>query len=183
MQQRSLVFSRILILAALPGLGSGLSSDQPALAEVQHALATPYRVDDPDVAGFNLKFDLQLTNQSEKVMQLPIFNAGEDDAVRYAVSGVQSKQPDGTWAYIVQSSWYGVGTIKYLPCKPLSPGRTEEIKGMGTGLVMLKKQLAALGGEPTVRLNLLFFCRQPDGQLAAASATTEAFPLRLPAQR
>jgi hypothetical protein len=58
-----------------------------------------------------------------------------------------------------------------------------EIGNVESGLVLLKKQLAGLGREPTVRLNLRFFCWQSDGKMVDASATTDAFVLRLPAQR
>lgn len=181
MQQTIFALSRCLMFAALPGLVMGFSSDQPVRAEVHHVLATPYGVDDPDIAAFTLKVDLRLTNRSERVIYLPISSSTEMKTL--SIIGVQSKQPDGTWAYITQSSWYDTGTTKYQPCGLLSSGRTEEIKGVADGLVVLKKQLQNLGSEPTLRLNLMFYCREPDGQVKFKWATTEAFPLRLPAQR
>ena len=182
MQQAAFVIRCLLTAAALPGLVSALSSDPPIRAEVQHPLATPDRANDPDVAAFKLKFDVRLTNRSEKVMDLPAFSADEDDTTRMAVLGVQAKQRDGTWAFISQSSWYDDGKIKYQSCRSLLTGETGEITGVVSGLFMLRKQLVSLGGEPIVRLNLMIFCRQPDGKVRTASVTTDEFGLRLPAQ-
>jgi hypothetical protein len=57
-----------------------------------------------------------------------------------------------------------------------------EIENVASGFMLLKKRLAGLGAEPTVRLNLWIFCRQPNGQVLVTSVTTDGFGLRLPAQ-
>lgn len=172
----------VSVFVAMFGGTSSLGSDQVVRADARRALAAPYRVDDPDVAAFRLSFDLLLTNRSDKDIDLPTSDLGNSEATRLTVLGVQSKQPGGAWTYLSQSSWYDTGGIRYLPCRPLPPGETRQIGNAVSGLLVLRNQLAKLGGEPTVRLNLLLFCRQPDGRVSTTSATTEAFGLRLPAE-
>jgi hypothetical protein len=179
MLQAATVFSRLSLAAALAGLIPALGSDQTIRAEVQHALATPYSTEDPEVAAFRLKFDLRLTNRSAKLVDLPTSETRDGETTRIAVLGVQSKQPDGTWTYLVRSSWYDTGTMKYETCTSPSSEGTAEIGNVASGLLLLKKQLAGLGGEPTVRLNLMIFCRQLDGKVLTTSVTTDAFGIRL----
>lgn len=176
---RSATVAICLSLAALPALGS----DQKVRAEVQHARATSYRDDDPEVAAFTLKFDVRLTNRSAKSVRVPNSGTGNSNANRMTVLAMEAKQPDGTWAYLFQSTFYDTGAAKYDSCTPLSSSGIANIGNMETRLVLLKKQLAGLGKEPTVRLGLWFFCRQPDGQEPITSATTDAFTLRLPTQQ
>ena len=182
MLRAATLLRRLFIAAALAGELPALGSDQAIRAEVQHALATPYRTDDPEVAAFTLKFDVRLTSRSTTPVVLPILKTNEGETTRVSVLGAQSKQPEGTWTYLLRSSWYDTGTLKYESCISLSSTRTAEIKNVASGFVLLKKQLAGLGSEPTVRLNLWFFCQQPDGTVLIKSATTDAFVLRLPTQ-
>ena len=183
MQQTVLVTSRILILAALSGAVPSLSSQQAVRVEVQHALATPYRADDPDVAAFKLKFDVRLTNRSGGPVDIPRSETGHGGTTRVAVLGVQAKRPDGRWTHVVQSSWYDVDTIKYESCTSLPPGGAAEFANLPSGLLLLNTQLAGLGNEPTVRFNLMIFCRQPDGKVLTTTVTTDGFDLRLPPRR
>jgi hypothetical protein len=173
--------SYLILTVALSGGGAGLNSAQPIRAEILQAQATPYRADDPDVAAFNLKFDVRLANGSGGSVNIPKAATGDGGTTRVAVLGVQAKQRDGIWAQVVQSSWYDTGSIKYEPCTLLPPGGAAEFANLPSGLLLLKSQLAGLGNEPTVRFNLMFLCRQPDGKVVTKTVTTGAFDLRLPA--
>jgi hypothetical protein len=182
MLQPAPILARLSLAAVIGGVFPALSSDQTIRAEVQHARATPYSTGDPEVAGYQLKLDLRLTNRSAKLVSLPHPKTLGGETEWISVLGMESKKPDGTWTYLFHSSWYGARTTKYEPCTSLSPGRTTEIENVASGFVLLKTQLAGLGGEPTVRLNVMMFCRQPDGKVPTTSVTTNEFVLRLPAQ-
>jgi hypothetical protein len=173
---------RVLILAALAGVVPGFGSDQSIQAQVERAATTPYRTDDPDVAGFKLTLDIRLTNRSGGPLDLPKAGTVSDGTTRIAVLGLEAKRPDGSWSHVVQSSWYDTGTIKYESCGSLPPGGTVEFSDSPSGLVLLKKQLAGLGSDPTVRFSLMVFCRQPDGKVVTKTVTTDGVDLRLPAR-
>jgi hypothetical protein len=132
-----------------------------------------YRGDFRAMFSMNLKFT---------TYDVLLIHNGLDTNLSHKTGGLQSKQPDGTWTYLVRSSWYDTGTMKYETCTSLSSEGTAEIGNVASGLLLLKKQLAGLGGEPTVRLNLMIFCRQLDGKVLTTSVTTDAFGLRLPTQ-
>ena len=155
--------------------------DHPMIrVEVQHVGASPYAMKDSGVAAFSLKFDIMLTNQSEKTIYIPNPVTVQADATRIAVLGVQGKDPHGTWKYILQSSWYGYGVMKYEACASLLPGAVTKAEDVSYRLVVLRGQLADLGNEPGIRLDLWTFCRQPDGKVLTNSATTDPFTLRFP---
>ncbi len=174
----NLVFLAAVCGSCVPHLGSA----QPMQTEIQHAVATPYSIEDPDMAGFRLRFDLRLTSGSTKAIDIPKSGLADDGVTRVSVLGVQARGANGTWKYVVRSSWYDFGTIKYESCTPLASGGSTELKDIGSGLALLRKQLAELGDEPTIRFNITLFCRQPDGKVITTETTTDAFRLRLPAR-
>ncbi len=177
------VFPWVSLLAtALAAVLPTLGSDQIIRAEVQNARATPYSTDDPEVAAYGLKFDLRLTNRSAKLVSLPDSTTQDGETNGITVLSMQSKQPDGTWKYLFQSSLYGTRTTKYEPCTSHSPEKTTEIRNVASRLVLLKKQLTGLADEPIVRLNVMMSCRQSDGKVLSTLVTTDAFSFRLPAQ-
>lgn len=182
MQRTVFVTGGMLILAALSGAVPGFGAEQPIQAEVERAMATPYHADDADVAGFKLRFDIRLTNRSRGPLTLPKSGTDDGGTTRVAVLGFEAKQPDGSWAHVIQSSWYDTGTIKYESCGLLPPGGVAEFADLPSGLLLLNRQLAGLGNKPTVRFNLMIFCRQPDGKVVTRTVTTEGFSLRLPAR-
>jgi hypothetical protein len=172
----------LILTVALSGGGAGSNSAQPFRAEILRVQATPYRADDPDVAAFNLKFDVRLANGSGGPVGIPkAETGGGGGTTRVAVLGVQAKQRNGIWAQVIQSSWYDAGFIKYEPCRLLPPGGAAEFANLPGGLLFLKSQLAGLGNEPTLRFRLMILCRQPDGKVVTRTVTTGAFDLRLPA--
>ncbi len=105
--------------------------------------------------------------------------AGSEATVGIVVLGVQSKGSEGTWRYVVQSTWVDPGNLKYEPCNSIRPGQGAEITSVASGIVLFKKQLADLGQEATLRFNLAIFCQQRDGKVLAQEVTTDAFLLRL----
>jgi hypothetical protein len=176
---------RLLFAAAFTHGFRADSADPGVRAEVRRAVLGPgAHQDDPDVAAFSLGFDLHLTNGSRKPVDLPMSRPGDGDgnSERVAILGVDSEGPDGVWVHLLQGSWYDNGTLTYEPCALLRPGMEGDIRGVKDGFVLLKKQLRGLGEEPTVRLQVTVFCRQPNGRLSAQDVTTDAFKVRLPAK-
>lgn len=182
MQRTVLARSRILVLAAMSCSIPGLCADQPVHADVKDAVATPDQTGDPDAPGFKVRFGLRLTNRSGEQLELPTSGTGNNGVTRIELVGMDAKRPDGRWAPLLRSSWYDTGTIKYEPCGPLPPGGVAEFTDLASGFLLLKRQLAGLGKEPTVRFNLMMFCRRPDGKVVTKTVTTEGFALHLPAR-
>jgi hypothetical protein len=173
----------LFFVAALGGiLSTAVGADQYVRAEVQHVVATPQNSEDPEMAMYKTKFDLRLTNRTGEPMNIPRWEKEESENTRIFVLAVQSKQQNGIWKNVNQSSWYGDDTTKFVLCTSLPPSGTTEIGGVASGLSLLRKQLADLGSEPTIRLNLMFFCKQSDGKVVTSTVKTEPFSLRLPIQ-
>ena len=133
MERTVLALNRILVLAAMSGMIPGFGSDQPIQAEVEHAAATPYHTDDPDVAGFKLRFSVRLTNRSGGPLDLPKSGIGDGATTRVAVLGLEAKRPDGSWSRVFQSSWYDTGSIKYESCASLPLGGAAEFEILRVG--------------------------------------------------
>lgn len=169
----------ILFASAAPLLGS----EQIVRVEIQRATATPYHPEYPDMAGFKLKFDLRLTNRSEKPLNAPEVAARGDQTTRIAVLGVQWRQSDGSWTNLVQSTWVDDGRIQYQPCRSVASGGTVEIDDIASGLLLFKTQVVKLGQDPILRFNVTMFCRQSDGTVVSQNATTDALSIHLPTQR
>jgi hypothetical protein len=175
---------RILIVPALAGLVLGGSSEQSIQAEVevQGALASPYRIDDPDVAGFRFKYGVRVTNRSGRSLNLPKSGAVDDGLERVTIISVEAKRPDGQWSDIIQGMYVAAVTTKYASCKALPSGSQAKIANLRDGFVLLKSQVAKLGNQPTLRFSLMMICRQADGKLAGTQVTTDGLSLRLNAQ-
>ena len=172
----------VLIVIGLSGGVTGLRSDQPIRAEVARAFVRQLQADDPDVAAFNLELDIRLANRSATGVDIPKPKVGDAETTRIVVLGVDSKQENGPWTSLIQSSWYDVGNSKYDMCTRLPEGEAKEFKNVKSGLLLLRTQLRGLGQEPTIRLDLMVICRKQDGKVISERTTTEAFGLRLPAQ-
>lgn len=182
MRETVTIFGRIFTLV-ISCRALGWSADPPILAEIPRALVSPYRTDDQDLSGFKLNLDIRVTNRTERPVDLPKSRREGGRTTRVVVMGVQAKQPDGSWSYIVQSSWYGSATDKFESCAVLKPGGVAEYKNVKSGLLLLKTQVAKLGHEPTMRFDLMTFCRQPDGSVLTKNVRTHEFKLRLNAPR
>lgn len=156
------------------------SVDSGVRAEARRVALSPGAPqDDPEVAAFRLSFDLHVANGSERPIRLPASGSGKANSVRAAVLGVDSEGPGGNWVHLLQASWYDNGTLSYEPCASLPPGGAGDVRGVKDGFVLLKKQLAGLGEEPTLRLRVMIFCRQPGGRVSAQEVATEGFQVRL----
>ena len=182
MQRRVLASIHVLVLGVVCGMIPSYGADQVMHAEVERGAATAYHLDDPDLAGFKVKFGIRVTNLSGVPIDLPKPGTSEDGTDLFTMPEIDVKQPDGNWAHLVQSSWYGTSSIKYESCRPLSPGAVKEFRELASGFVLLKRQLASLGNKPTVRFTVMFFCRKPDGSLTSNTVRTEGFVLKLPTQ-
>jgi hypothetical protein len=171
----------LALLVLLVVIGSpATAAEETIRVDVERVLAKPVRSQNPDVAKYGLQFDLRLTNGSQKSVNVPALDTADGETTRIFLLDVQSKLPDGPWTNVIQSSWYGLGTEKYDLCKPLVPAATTEIGGLTSQLLLLKKQLASLGGASTVRFYVMMFCRQSDGKVVTTTLPTEGFSLRLP---
>jgi len=103
---------------------------------------------------------------------------------------VQSKEPDGSWKNVLQSSFYDTGSVKYDSCVSLAPSASSQFTGVGSRLLLLKKQLTGLGNQPTLRFNIMTLCKQPDGgsvvslskgfSVLSKDLMTDPFDLQLP---
>lgn len=170
----------LILSVALSGGGTSPSFSQTIRAQLIRVQATPHRVDAPDVASFNLKYDVRLANESKDPVKIPKIRSGDTGASRMVLLGIQGRRADGTWAHIVQSSYYDTGSMMYAPCTTLAPGAEAEFPNLRGSLLLLKDQLAGLGSKPTVRFVLMMFCRQQDGEVVSATVTTDSLDLRLP---
>ena len=173
---------RVYLLAALVVVLPLSGSDENVRTEIQHAIATPYRPEDPELDGFKLKFDLKLTNRSTNPISVPGAPVGEGHTTRVAVLGVQWRQPDGSWADLVQSSWVDDGSIRYETCTSVPSEGRADIVDIASGLLLFKKQILLLGQEPVLRFNLIMFCRRSDATVITRSSTTDGFRIRLAAR-
>jgi hypothetical protein len=171
-----------VVLAAVAGLIPGFGADAPIHAKVERVVATHHRLDDPEVAGFKVKFGVLLTNQSGEPLDLPKPQARNDRRTRVEVLGLQAKRPDGSWTHLFQSSRYDTGAIQYESCVPLPPGGVSAFADVSSGFVLLKSQVVELGNQPSLRLDLLILCGQPGGRVVSRAVTTEEFELRLAGQ-
>ena len=133
-------------------------------------------------SSFKVKFGIRVTNLSGVPIDLPKPGTSEDGTDLFTMPEIDVKQPDGNWAHLVQSSWYGTSSIKYESCRPLSPGAVEEFRDLDYGFALLKRQVASLGNKPSLRFTVMFYCRRPDGSVIFKTVRTEGFVLKLPTQ-
>ena len=157
-----------------------IAADKEPDSRAQHAAAVLSELTNADFTVFEIQLDLQLTNRSEKAINVPTPPSDASRATTGIVLGVQSQQPDGSWKYLNQASFYGSETTKYANCSPLAPGATTEINGLARKLPLLKARAQELGGEPTLRLDIMILCRTLDDTVVNVSTTTAPFRLRLP---
>lgn len=170
----------LFFAATLCAAGSSASSDPTVQAEVRLVSADVRRVDDPDVSAFTLRLGIRLTNRSRQPLALPATGKSLSGTTRIEVLGVQSRQPDGGWRRLFQSSLYDVGKTDYAPCALVSAGESVDFVNFTYPLLLPKTRLAELGSEPIVRLDLMFFCRQGDGTVISRAASTRDVRLSLP---
>lgn len=148
-------------------------------AEVERATATAYDIGDPAVAAYKLDIDLRLTNQSIQAVELPVLNRKSRAATRFALMGAGVKGPDGSWASLFDASWYDVGTTKYDACTSISPDKEAAYRNEKSELILMKKQLAAVSDESTIRLTLMALCRGADGKVRTTTLNSDGFKLHL----
>lgn len=168
------------IAASLPTMFPALAKAQTVRAEVRHAATAPYTTGDPEVPGYRVEFSLRVVNASDAPVSLPASGTADDGIARLFVASEQRKQPDGSWAYLSQSSYYDSGNIKYGACTTLKPGEATDINGLVDLLLLPKDRRVSVEDGATMRFGLWLLCRQPDGKVMTTSTMTEGFDLRLP---
>ena len=99
MQRRVLASIHVLVLGAICGLIPSYGADQVMHAEVERGAATTYHLDDPDLAGFKVKFGIRVTNLSGVPIDLPKPGTSEDGTDLFTMPEIDVKQPDGNWLY------------------------------------------------------------------------------------
>ena len=173
---------RALILAVVTcgNLSTAIAADIALSSQVHLAVATVSESATGDVAAYQIRFDLELMNASGKVINIPTLPPKTTGVSTQAVLGVQVQQADGSWKYLSQGSYYGATTAEYAACSSLDPGATAEISGIVHRMPLLKARAQELGREPTLRLNIMVFCRKPDDTVLTVSTTTGPFRLSLP---
>lgn len=170
-----------MLFVATLSRGSRADDETSIRGEVHRAaLAVGTPSGDPAAPSFSLAFDLHLFNTGTKSIWIPRPHPGSSAATRTAILGVFAKGRDGRWVRLLRGSWYGSGKETYEPCVAVKPGGEGDIYGVKDGFVILGKQLAGLGQEPVLRLEISVFCESPRGTVATQELTTEAFPVRLP---
>src|SRR5580698_6781005 len=95
-------FLATFLVGVIPTLGE----DQPISAMVQNVSATSVVANNRGVTHYELKFDLQLINNSAVSLEIPKPGVGSDSKTRTFVSWVQSRNPDGQWKGVISSSLY-----------------------------------------------------------------------------
>jgi hypothetical protein len=173
--------TRFLLLVALLHPLQAFGADAGVRAEVRRVVLTRGEAQaDPEVVTFRVDLDLHLTNGQRRAFGLPMSRVVGANSEKVTILGVDSKQPDKSWLSLLKASWYDNGTLSYEPCTMLRPGSEGDLQNMKSGFLLLKKQLPGLGDEPTLRLQLMIFCRQPSGKVFAQDLMTEPFTVRLP---
>lgn len=174
------LLNRVVLLAAIAGMTTGFCSDQRIHAVVSHASAVPYDVHDPDVSGFRVRFAVQLTNRSTYPVHIPVEKARKDVRMPMEMLGLEAKQPDGKWAWLLQSTLIDPEGTRYAACRELPPSAVGKVAGVEIQVALMNTQVAKFGPQPTLRLTLEMACRQKNAKTIAEGARTEEFVLRLP---
>ena len=155
MNLRLIVNPLVLLCGCLPLAGA----TDGIRAEVQPVSSVFTDLGDPEVVAFNVKFDMVLSNDSTRSIDVP--RSGSSDGVtRIAVLAVQLKASDGSWSTIMQNSFYDSGTVKYDSCVSLGGSASVHFNGLEALLTQLKKQAVDLKNYPTLRFKMMTLCRQ-----------------------
>jgi hypothetical protein len=174
--------TRVIMMCAglLPKVGLCYGSD--LMAEVLNPVATVGGLaEDPEVAVLNLRFSVRVTNQAGQVVRLPELRGAGAEITGLVILAIETKRPGSVWAPLMQVTWVEVpGTMRYAPCRALSPDRSVEFAGLWKSILLLRKQVKDLGGEAVVRLTLMLPCQEASGPGLRRTVTTEPFHLRLP---
>ena len=106
----------VLLAATSWALQVAFSADQLPDSYIRNVTATLAGPADVGIVHFKIHFDLQIANRSQAAINVPPTPKGTGGAdVAATVLGVQSEQPDGSWKYVTQSSFYDTGAVKYPP--------------------------------------------------------------------
>jgi len=170
------------MILAIFGRGFRADGADPGVrGEVRHLTLQLRTVpENTDLVALDLRFDLHIANGSRRPIGLPAAGDGQVGSEGVTILGVESQAKDGGWTSLLQGTFIDNGTSKYEPCISLRPGSEGDVGSVKTWLPVLKKQLAALGEEPTIRLHVTLTCRQPRGGVRLQDVRTDAISMRLP---
>lgn len=168
------VFATLLLVFRVVCTGQTLQT------EIQHPAAKSFETGDPEAREYKVDFGIKLTNRSLSSISLPSPTSAGSNSFRFTLTAVEALPAGQMWKYISQASWYGDSTTKYDACVSLETGHLFQYNALSGSLLLLRKQLAELGGAPMIRLSLMFYCQAADGTVLTTGVTTEAFTLQLP---
>ena len=132
---------------------------------------------------FKIRFDLEVKNQSDKLISVPARSGDSDNVVTGFVLAVQRQMEDGSWKYLSQAPYYGSSETKYADCSSLRPGQTTEINSLIHVLPLAQMRARELGSEPTLRVDVMIFCKESDGTIVNVTTRSAPFSSRLPTFR
>jgi hypothetical protein len=169
------------LIAVLALLLPAAQGDDSIEAQVQQAQLVGDSEPTPGPVGFTLKYDVRFINRSEEPVSIPDPGTSPVSTSWITVQGVEYKQPDDSWKFIVSPGMLAwKGDTKFSPCRTLAPKQAQEFMSVSGPLVLYSGQLARLGSKPTVRAGLILICRQQDGSLFSTSMRTDPFTLLVP---
>ena len=132
---------------AVGWLPMAMAAEGQLESQVRNALMELSQSTHADVAVYNVRFGLLVTNRSDRNVRIPAITGGGSETTRDAVLSVQRREADGSWKFLSQESFYGTERTKYVDCVSLGPGATAEIKGLVDVLPLLKARATELGRE------------------------------------
>ena len=93
--QRAVLGAKLLAIVACSGMITAFGSDPPIRAEVRGATVTAYDTGDSEVAGFNLRLGLRLTNGFGEPLDVPKPGRADDGKLRFSLAAIQPNSQMG----------------------------------------------------------------------------------------
>lgn len=154
--------------------GCALARAQPApslTAKIQSVDLKPLPVEDNETVAYQMKFDVELTNQGVRAVSTGggVF-----------IQTVQFRKDDGRWHSLIQSSLIFKPDETFPTCSSVPAGGSLAIADIPEGLLFLKRQLKELGADPMIRFFIIMICRGSDGKDYSSSALRNGFVVRIP---
>ncbi len=182
--RQSLAQVAVVLLGVTPLLASGPKID----AEVRRPVATLQSTELWDGLEYSTKFDLRLTNRSDKPVNLPTPRIWDARLIGIDASGTELKRPFDTWKplligdVLIPTSWLTDGVHKFERCTSVRPGQAVDIQDVAGLIIVMRNRVEEIGTQPTLRLGLTLLCVGDDAKLVWNGATTDEFTIRLPAE-
>jgi hypothetical protein len=149
-------------------------------SSAQHPTATLSESTSKRVTIYQLQFDLELTNRSDRVIALPGPSHGTAGVADAVVLAVEVQLADGSWKILTEGSFYGDNSTKYSDCAAVPPGAITRMTALHVTLPMLNTRATELGTQPRLRLSINMYCKKPDDKVSYQATTTAALQVLLP---